>query len=46
MTLMSLGYDTKYIDFMVNKMELSLIDKEVLILYSFVFVLISWEKEE
>lgn len=37
MALMSLDYDTKYIDFMVYEMKLSSLEKEVLILYSLCF---------
>lgn len=37
MALMSLDYDTKYIDFMVNEMKLSSLEKEILTLYALCF---------
>ncbi|MPN55022.1 hypothetical protein SDC9_202701 [bioreactor metagenome] len=37
MALMSLDYDTKFIDFMVDEMKLSLLEKEILILYALCF---------
>lgn len=37
MALISLDYDTRYIDFMVDEMKLSLLEKEVLILYALCF---------
>ncbi|MBM7616369.1 protein kinase family protein [Alkaliphilus hydrothermalis] len=37
MALISLGYDTKYIDYLVKEMKLSEYEKEILKLYTLVF---------